>query len=101
MTKSMSLAQNKDLKGQVGYGYSEKQAAYSAVDTTHLISRIFKPRCEEKRRKKTFCSKLVFIAYQKLGIFPKEIAPETVNPGELIKLIEQSSFFKERKTLER
>ena len=103
LDESKTEALRKDLDHQIGKRYGSKLAIYSALDRVLFMRKWLGI---EKSNKKTFCSKLCFIAWQKLcPVLLSEfnpstnrcqlIDPNTVNPEELKKIMLNSGLLKE------
>lgn len=77
LTKIDQQSLKEDLESQLNKKYSIRRAIYSAFDKYLFFIDI------KDKNKKMFCSKLVYIAYKKLGFLP-DINANKINPYELI-----------------
>ncbi|NVM36905.1 MAG: hypothetical protein HWN81_15010 [Candidatus Lokiarchaeota archaeon] len=77
LTKIVKAELKDDLESQLEKDYSIGRAIYSAFD------KIFTFIDVRDKNKKTFCSKLVYKAYNKLGFLP-DLNANKINPYELI-----------------
>jgi len=87
-----------DLLGQVGKGYSYFQAAFSAINEWILFD------CLDIKRRpgKTFCSKLVYTAYQKLFFKILKETPMTMDTGDVMAdLLYENLIYPGYKTVKR
>jgi hypothetical protein len=95
LVKTQANCLRADLEAVLGKKYGIRRAIYSAFDQ-YLPSFLQIPN----KNKKFFCSKLVYIAYRKLGLLPY-YNPNTITPQELIEIckrhnvIDQSKDFRE------
>lgn len=87
-----------DLDNQVGKQYSTKEAFFSILTVALFLGL----RKSNPKNKETFCSKLVFRAYQNIYLATLAgILPRTLNPEECKKTLRIPNLIKEGEILKR